>query len=122
MTTMRKVTSILLAASAMGLAAPALADVPTPKAVLGHDVGEDYYLANYEDSIRYFQALAKASDRIKLFETGKTTHGRTMVYAVISSPQNIANFDKYKAISKRLARPSMKRCEPPPGMQCSGSI
>jgi len=102
MTTMRKVTSILLAASAMGLAAPALADVPTPKAVLGHDVGEDYYLANYEDSIRYFQALAKASDRIKLFETGKTTHGRTMVYAVISSPQNIANFDKYKAISKRL--------------------
>ncbi|MCC2975912.1 M14 family metallopeptidase [Sphingomonas sp. PL-96] len=96
----------LLAASALGLCVPAMAqDVPDPKAVLGHDVGEDYYLANYEDSIRYFQALARASDRIKLFETGKTTHGKTMVYAVISSPENVANFDKYKAISKRLGDP-----------------
>jgi hypothetical protein len=93
----------LIAASALGLSAPALAQsVPTPKAVLGHDVGEDYYLANYEDSVRYFQALAKASDRIKLFESGKSTHGKTFVYAVISTPENLANFDKYKTISKRL--------------------
>ncbi|MDF0542244.1 M14 family metallopeptidase [Sphingobium sp. H39-3-25] len=97
---------VLLMASALGLSAPALADtVPSPKAVLGHDPGDDYYLANYEESVRYFQALAKASDRIKLFNTGKTTQGRTMTYAVISSAANIANFDKYTAISKRLGDP-----------------
>jgi hypothetical protein len=97
---------VLFLTSALGLCAPALAQtVPSPKAVLGHDPGDDYYLANYEDSVRYFQALAKVSDRIKLFEAGKTTHDRTMLYAVISSPANIADFDKYKAISKRLADP-----------------
>lgn len=93
----------LLAATTLGLCAPALAQgVPTTKTVLGHEVGEDYYLANYEDAVRYFQALAKTSDRIKLVETGKSTQGRTMIYAIISTPENIANFDKYKAISKRL--------------------
>jgi hypothetical protein len=98
-----RLAHVLMAASALGLCAPALAQsVPDTKAVLGHEVGEDYYLANYEDSVRYFQALAKASDRIKLFESGKSTHGKTYVYAVISAPENIANFDKYKAISKRL--------------------
>jgi hypothetical protein len=100
-----RLARVLIAASVLGLCAPAFADtapVPTTKDVLGHEVGEDYYLANYEDSVRYFQALAKVSNRIKLFESGKTTHGKTFVYAVISSPENIANFDKYKAISKRL--------------------
>lgn len=98
-----RLARVLMAASTLAFCAPAFADaVPDTKAVLGHEVGEDYYLANYEDSVRYFQALAKASNRIKLFETGKTTHGKTFVYAVISSPENIANFDKYKAISKRL--------------------
>ncbi|WP_380784321.1 M14 family zinc carboxypeptidase [Sphingomonas sp. R86520] len=101
-----RVVRVLFLTSALGLCGSALAQsVPSPKAVLGHDPGDDYYLANYEDSIRYFQALTKASDRIKLFEAGKTTHDRTMMYAVISSPANIADFDKYKAISKRLADP-----------------
>ncbi|MFT3976630.1 MAG: M14 family metallopeptidase, partial [Sphingomonas bacterium] len=97
---------ILLAVSALALSAPALADpVPAPKAVLGHDVGEDYYLADYEESLRYFAALAKASDRIRMFDAGKTSEGRTISYAVISSPENLADFDRQKALSKRLADP-----------------
>lgn len=97
----------LLLASALGLAAPAASaaqaePVPTPAAVLGHTPGDDYYLANYEDSVRYFEALAKASDKIRLFTTGKTTQGRTMVYAVISAPENLARFDEITAISKKL--------------------
>lgn len=95
-----------LLAPQAGLAqsAPAtvLASVPTPKSVLGHDPGDDYYLANYEEEISYFKALAKASDRIKLLTSGKTTQGRTYTYAVISSPENIAMFDKQKELSKRL--------------------
>ncbi|AOH83363.1 hypothetical protein AWL63_04640 [Sphingomonas panacis] len=97
---------VLFLSSAIGLCAPAVAQtVPSPKAVLGHDPGDDYYLANYEDSIRYFRALAAASNRIKLFDAGKTTQGRTMTYAVISSTANLASFEKYKAISKRLGDP-----------------
>ncbi|MEP6906609.1 MAG: M14 family zinc carboxypeptidase [Pseudoxanthomonas sp.] len=89
----------LLMASAQAGAAP----VPTPKSVLGNTPGDDYYLANYSDSIRYFQALAAASDHIKLFDAGKTTQGRTMQYAVISSPENLARFDHYKEVSRQLA-------------------
>jgi hypothetical protein len=81
----------------------AQAAVPSPKDVLGHAPGDDYYLADYGDSIRYFHALAQASDHIRLVQAGKTTQGRTMEYAVISSPQNLARFEEYKAVSKKLA-------------------
>jgi hypothetical protein len=87
-------------------AAPVMAEtVPTAKSVLGHEPGDDYYLANYEEEVRYFQALAKASDRIRLFEAGKSTHGKTFTYAVISSPDNVRNFERYAAISRRLGDP-----------------
>ena len=46
------------------------AQVPTPASVLGHTPGDDFYLADYGDTVRYFQALAAASDRIKLFTVG----------------------------------------------------
>ncbi|WP_454828164.1 M14 family zinc carboxypeptidase [Pseudoxanthomonas wuyuanensis] len=92
-------------AMAIALPAPAAAvqTVPTLKSILGNEPGDDYYLANYSDSIQYFQALAAASDRIKLFTAGTTTQGRTMHYAVISSPENLARFDHYKEVSRQLA-------------------
>jgi len=98
----RKAVSVALLTTALH-GSPLLAEtVPTPQSVLGQDVGTDRYLANYEDSIGYFRKLAATSDRIKLFTAGKTTQGRDMVFAVISSPENLRNLDKYKAISRRL--------------------
>lgn len=79
------------------------AEVPTPVSVLGHHPGDDFYLADYEDTVRYFHALAAASDRIKMFTVGKTTEGKDIEVAVISSPQNLARLDEYKQISSRLA-------------------
>ena len=79
------------------------AEPPTPISVLGHNPGDDFYLADYEDTIRYFHALAAASDRIKMFTVGKTTEGRDIEVAVISSPQNLARLDDYKQIAGRLA-------------------
>ncbi|HEX4064525.1 MAG TPA: M14 metallopeptidase family protein [Acidobacteriaceae bacterium] len=79
------------------------AQVPTPASVLGHTPGDDYYLANYEDEIHYFHELAAHSDRVKMFTVGKTTEGRDIEVAVISSPQNLAKLDDYKAIARRLA-------------------
>src|ERR1035438_4144382 len=79
------------------------AEVPTPISVLGHNPGDDFYLADYEDTVRYFHALAAASDRIKLFTVGKTTRGKDIELAVISSPQNLVKLDDYKQIAGRLA-------------------
>src|SRR5580700_3078509 len=81
----------------------ALAQVPTPESVLGHKPGDDFYLASYDESLGYFQKLAKASDKVKLVHVGKTTRGLDWYIALISSPKNLASLDKYKETAKRLA-------------------
>jgi len=81
----------------------AVAQIPTPASILGHNPGDDFYLADYDDAIRYFHALAASSDRIKMFKVGKSTRGEDYEIAVISSPENLARLDEYKAISRKLA-------------------
>src|SRR5205823_14811662 len=77
--------------------------VPTPESVLGHKPGDDFYLANYDESRDYFRKLAAASNRIKLINVGKTTRGLDWEIAIISSPANHAKIDRHKEISQRLA-------------------
>lgn len=77
--------------------------VPTPESVLGHKPGDDFYLANYDESRDYFRKLAASSRRIKLISVGKTTRGLDWEIALISSPRNLEQIDKYKDISRRLA-------------------
>jgi zinc carboxypeptidase len=77
--------------------------IPTPESVLGHKPGDDFYLATYDESREYFRKLAASSNRIKLINVGKTTRGLDWEIALISSPQNLANLDKYKEISRKLA-------------------
>src|SRR5262245_39220493 len=77
--------------------------IPTPESVLGHKPGDDFYLATYDESREYFRKLAASSDRIKLISVGRTTRGLDWEIALISSPQNLANLDKYKEISRKLA-------------------
>jgi hypothetical protein len=77
--------------------------VPKPEDILGFKVGADYHLATYTQAIQYLKVLAQSSDRIKLFEAGKTSMGQVITYAVISSSKNLANLENYKQISKRLS-------------------
>ncbi len=77
--------------------------ITTPEEFFGHKVGADYHLINYKQAVDYWKQLEQESDKIKLFEYGKTSYGRTMIFAVISTEENIANLDRYKEISKRLA-------------------
>src|SRR4030095_5083372 len=84
--------------------AAAAQTVPTPESVLGHKPGDDFYLANYNESRDYFRRLAASSNRIKLITVGKTTRGLDWEIALISSPRNLAQLDKYKDISRRLAQ------------------
>ncbi len=77
--------------------------VPTPESVLGHTPGDDFYLANYDESQEYFHKLAASSNRVKLITVGKTTRGLNWEIAIISSPENLASLDKFKDISRKLA-------------------
>jgi len=67
-------------------------------------VGDDYFLANYTQLQEYWAALARTSDRMKLVEIGKTSEGRPMMMAIITSPDNHRNLAKYRDIAVRLAR------------------
>ncbi|OGD21163.1 MAG: hypothetical protein A2W03_12950 [Candidatus Aminicenantes bacterium RBG_16_63_16] len=98
--------SVLLCALAVFAmtAAAAGQPVPAPEEILGFKVGADYHLATYTQAIAYFRKLAESSDRIKLFDMGKTSLGQTMTYAVISAPDNLARLDRHKAIAAQLAR------------------
>jgi hypothetical protein len=90
---------VLLAA----LAARTFAAVPTPESVLGHKPGDDFYLATYDDALDYFKKVAASSNRIKLVNVGKSTQGRDWYIAFISNPENLAQLDHYKDMSRRLA-------------------
>ncbi|HLJ44680.1 MAG TPA: M14 metallopeptidase family protein [Bryobacteraceae bacterium] len=81
----------------------AMAAVPSPVSVLGKNPGDDFYLADYNDALKYFKVLAGNSDRMKLFSAGKTTHGLDFEIAVISAPANLAQLDHYKDIARQLA-------------------
>ena len=64
--------------------------VPPPEEILGFKVGADFHLATYQQALEYFRALEKSSPMIKLFEMGKTAMGKPMIYAVITSAENMA--------------------------------
>ena len=72
--------------------------VITPKEFFGSNIGDDYYLANYAQLTEYWKKLEQESDRIKLVEIGKTAEGRTILMAIITSPENHKNLDHFKTI------------------------
>ncbi|MBM3762911.1 MAG: hypothetical protein FJW36_22010 [Acidobacteria bacterium] len=76
---------------------------PKPEEILGYKPGTDYKLMDYEELSKYFEALAKSSNRIKLIEVGKTSEGRPHLLALLSSEENLRNIDKYKEMNRKLA-------------------
>ena len=79
--------------------------VPTPESVFGFRPGADYKLATYDQSVDYFRKVAAGSTYVKIVEAGKTSQGRPMIYALVSSPDNLGKIDRYREIARRLAHP-----------------
>ena len=104
---MRPILGLLLASllAATPIAQTRAGAIPSPESVFGFTAGADYKLATYDQSIEYFKKLAAASRHIKLMEAGKTSQGRTMYFALISTPENLAKIDRYREIWQRLAHP-----------------
>jgi hypothetical protein len=72
--------------------------------VLGFEPGADYQLADYDQLIDYYRRLADSSDRVQLQEIGRSTQGRPMYIVVISSADNLAELERWRSTSERLAR------------------
>ena len=102
MAMMGVVTASTVLPSAAAIAQTA---VPTPESWFGHRMGTDRKLEPYARMVDYYQALAKASDRIKVVELGKSTEGRPFLAMFISSPENLAKLEDYRQMNLKLADP-----------------
>jgi hypothetical protein len=77
--------------------------ITTPREQFGHNIGDDYFLANYKQLVEYWTKLDRESDRMTMVDIGKTAEGRTMYMAIVTSPENHGNLARFKEIARRLA-------------------
>ena len=78
--------------------------VTSPEEQFGFEIGTDYELINYEELHEYWIKLAGESDRMVLDTLGLTEEGRPHIQAIITSPDNHRNIDRYREISRRMAK------------------
>jgi len=69
-------------------------EIPTPKEIIGHEVGE--WHVTHDKLVMYMKALAKASDRITIEERGKTYEDRPLLLLTITSPNNHKNLEEIR--------------------------
>ena len=69
-------------------------NIPTPKSVIGHEVGE--WHVTHDKLAEYMKALAKASDRISIESRGTTFEGRPLLLLTITSPKNHQNLENIR--------------------------
>ena len=92
------------AAMSLSAATPAsAAAIPSPREFLGHDVGEDRYLAPWDRVVAYMRALDEASDRISIESAGTSTLGNDMPVLILTSEENQRNLSRHRDTARRLA-------------------
>jgi hypothetical protein len=79
--------------------------VPTPASHFGFRIGDDGQLATAEAIEKYFEAVAAASDRVRLTDIGPSTDGHRTLAAIVSSAENIRNLEQIRLDNQRLADP-----------------
>ena len=80
-------------------------DIPTPEQFFGFKMGADRKLAHWNELVKYYNQLGEASPRMKVVNMGKTTLGNPFLALYISSPENLAKLDEYKAMNAKLSDP-----------------
>jgi hypothetical protein len=89
---------------ALAVATPtADSPVPTPESTLGFAPCADFKLATSERISDYLHALDASSERISVFDIGRTTEGRRQELVAISSERNLRQLARFKAIARSLA-------------------
>jgi len=101
---MRASLRILFAVSvfAVGVGSAHAQAIPPPEEVIGHRVGADYSLADWNTILGYYRLVGERSPRVNVRSIGRSTEGREMVVAEISSPETIREVDRQFQIQRRL--------------------
>ncbi len=82
-------------------------NIPTPKSVLGAEVGE--WHVRHDQLVNYMYAVAKASDRVTISEYARTYENRPLLMLTITSPENHRNIDRLKAEHVQLTDAAASR-------------
>jgi hypothetical protein len=69
-------------------------NIPTPKSVLGTEVGE--WHVRHDQLVNYMFAVAEASDRVTISEYARSHENRPLLLLTITSPENHKNIDQLK--------------------------
>ena len=94
--------------------------IPTPEDFLGHKLGETMTrVAKIHD---YMRMLDEESDRVKVVALGKSYRGQEMIVAVISTPENIRNLDRYVEINDKISDPRLIGNEELDGLIDEGKV
>jgi hypothetical protein len=75
--------------------------IPEPQEVIGHVIGTRHTRPG--QVVRYFEAVAEASDRVVLRSHGRTYEGRRLIHAVVTSADNQQNLDAIQEANRQLA-------------------
>lgn len=81
-------------------------DIPTPKEVLGYEVGE--WHVRPEQLVRYMEVLTEKSDRFSLEVTGYSHERRPLLLLTITAPENHQNIEQLRDAHLALADPQRK--------------
>jgi hypothetical protein len=94
-----------IAAQASNAGADSGRAVPSPRDVLGFEVGADRTLADWGQITGYYAKVATTSRAVKVDTLGPTTEGRPLVVATISTPANLRRLEEIRRNQARLADP-----------------
>jgi hypothetical protein len=94
--------SLFRAAIFLGLSVLAVAEVPTPEQFFGFRLGTDKKLARYDKIVEFLQRIGKETDRVRVRNLGPTTLGNPFLLLEISSPENLKNLERLKALQRKL--------------------
>ena len=70
------------------------AQLKSPAEFLGYEIGTEF--SRHADVVSYFEHVAANSEMVKYFDYGKTNERRRLIYAVISSEENLANLEQIR--------------------------
>lgn len=70
------------------------AQLQSPSEFLGYEIGTQF--SRHADVVSYFEQVAANSKMVKYFDYGKTNERRRLTYAVVSSEENMRNFEKIR--------------------------
>ncbi len=101
MTKSKRLTPLTLLIFAATLASAQ--QIIAPKQHFGFNIGDDYRMASYSQLESYWKKLVTESNRVKLADIGLTAEGRHQWMLVVSAPENLANLEHYRDISRKLA-------------------